>query len=60
MLFIDVSTLQSDEKAGALYELQNDAIYSGMKSVREGNIYGVLPITGILQISVLSLQTDIL
>ena len=43
VLFIDVSTLQSDEKAGALYELQNDAIYSGMKSVREGNIYGVLP-----------------
>ncbi len=43
VLFIDVSTLQSDEKAGALYELKNDAVFANLKSVREGNIYGVLP-----------------
>ena len=43
ILFIDVSTLQSDAKAGALYELKNDTVFSNLKSVMEGKIYGVLP-----------------
>ena len=43
VLFVDVSTLQSDPRASAVYELQNDRAYTGLKAVREGEVYGVLP-----------------
>jgi iron complex transport system substrate-binding protein len=43
VLFVDVSTLQSDPQANAVYELQNDPAYTGLKAVRAGEVYGVLP-----------------
>jgi iron complex transport system substrate-binding protein len=43
VLFVDVSTLQSDPQASAVYELQNDPAYTGLKAVRAGEVYGVLP-----------------
>jgi len=43
VLFVDVSTLQSDPQASALYELQSDPAYTELKAVRGGEVYGVLP-----------------
>ena len=43
VLFVDVSTLQSDPQGSALYELQNDPAYTGLTAVRAGEVYGVLP-----------------
>jgi iron complex transport system substrate-binding protein len=43
VLFVDVSTLQSDPQASAVYELRNDPAYTGLKAVRAGEVYGVLP-----------------
>jgi iron complex transport system substrate-binding protein len=43
VLFVDVSTLQSDPQASAVYELQNDPAYTGLTAVRRGEVYGVLP-----------------
>jgi iron complex transport system substrate-binding protein len=43
VLFVDVSTLQSDPQASAVYELQNDPAYTELKAVRAGEVYGVLP-----------------
>ncbi len=43
VLFVDVSTLQSDPQASAVYELQNDPAYTGLTAVRAGEVYGVLP-----------------
>ena len=43
VLFVDVSTLQSDPQASAIYELQNDPAYKELKAVRSGEVYGVLP-----------------
>jgi len=43
VLFVDVSTLQSDPQTSAVYELQNDPAYTGLKAVRAGEVYGVLP-----------------
>jgi iron complex transport system substrate-binding protein len=43
VLFVDVATLQSDPKAGAVYQLQNDPAYTGLTAVRAGEVYGVLP-----------------
>jgi iron complex transport system substrate-binding protein len=43
VLFVDVSTLQSDPQASAVYELQNDPAYTGLQAVRAAEVYGVLP-----------------
>ncbi len=43
VLFVDVSTIQSDPQASALYELQHDPAYTGLTAVRKGEVYGVLP-----------------
>jgi iron complex transport system substrate-binding protein len=43
VMFVDVSTLQSDPQASALYQLENDPAYAGLTAVREGRVYGVLP-----------------
>jgi len=43
VLFVDVSTIQSDPQASAVYELQNDPAYTELKAVRAGEVYGVLP-----------------
>jgi len=43
VLFVDVSTLQSDPRSGALYELENDPAYTGLSAVIAGEVYGVLP-----------------
>jgi iron complex transport system substrate-binding protein len=43
VLFVDVSTLQADPQASAVYELQNDPAYFGLKAVQAGEVYGVLP-----------------
>ena len=43
VLFVDVSTLQSDPRASAVYELQNDPVYTELTAVRSGEVYGVLP-----------------
>ncbi|MBN2552710.1 MAG: iron ABC transporter substrate-binding protein [Spirochaetales bacterium] len=43
VLFVDVSTLQSDPRASAVYELQSDPAYTELTAVRTGEVYGVLP-----------------
>ncbi len=43
VIFVDVSTIQSDPKANALYELQNDPAFVNLKAVKSGEVYGVLP-----------------
>ncbi len=42
-LFIDLSTIQSDPKATALYELGHDTAYQSLQAVNSGHVYGVLP-----------------
>jgi iron complex transport system substrate-binding protein len=41
-LFMDVGTLQMDSDGG-IGELKNDPALSGLKAVKNGNVYGVLP-----------------
>lgn len=41
-LFIDVGTTQMDNE-GAIGELKTNPAYSGLKAVKNGNVYGVLP-----------------
>ena len=43
IVFIDLSTLQLDVKANALYEIKNDPVYQELKAVKNGEIYGLLP-----------------
>lgn len=43
ILFIDLSTLQTGDKAGGLYELKNDPAYRTLNAVRKGEVYGLLP-----------------
>jgi iron complex transport system substrate-binding protein len=43
VIFVDVSTIQSDPQANALYELQNDPAFANLKAVESGNIYGLMP-----------------
>ncbi|MCG8572852.1 MAG: iron ABC transporter substrate-binding protein [Spirochaetes bacterium] len=43
ILFIDLSTLQSDIKVNALYELRNDPVYQQLTAVQRGEIYYLLP-----------------
>ncbi|WP_319579718.1 iron ABC transporter substrate-binding protein [uncultured Methanospirillum sp.] len=41
-LFMDVGTLQMDSDGG-IGELKNDPALAGLKAVKNGNVYGVLP-----------------
>jgi len=43
IIFIDLSTLQLDAKANAIYEIKNDPVYQQLNAVKNGNIYGLLP-----------------
>ncbi|MBN2109494.1 MAG: iron ABC transporter substrate-binding protein [Methanosarcinaceae archaeon] len=43
VIFIDLSTIQSDDRSGALYQLQNDAAYSELRALKNGEVYGMLP-----------------
>jgi iron complex transport system substrate-binding protein len=42
-LFMDLSTLQLGDKAGALHELKTDPAYRGLTAVKNGRVYGLLP-----------------
>jgi iron complex transport system substrate-binding protein len=42
-IFLDLSTLQMGDKAGALYELKTDPAYAELIAVKQGKIYGLLP-----------------
>jgi iron complex transport system substrate-binding protein len=43
IIFVDLSTIQSDSEATALYELRHDPAYQHLRAVQTGNICGVLP-----------------
>ncbi|MDY0386837.1 MAG: iron ABC transporter substrate-binding protein [Methanolobus sp.] len=43
IIFVDLSTTQSEDKSSALYQLQNDASYIKLTAVKTGEVYGVLP-----------------
>ncbi|WP_094229030.1 iron ABC transporter substrate-binding protein [Methanolobus psychrotolerans] len=43
IIFVDLYTLQSDDKNSALYQLRNDPSYQQLQAVQSGNVYGVLP-----------------
>ncbi|MBM9518753.1 iron ABC transporter substrate-binding protein [Desulforhopalus vacuolatus] len=42
-LFLDLSTLQSGDKAGGLYELRNAPAYQILTAVKSGRVFGLLP-----------------
>ena len=42
-IFIDLSTLQSDPEASALYQLRTDPAYAELQAVENGNVYGLMP-----------------
>ncbi|MBD3277285.1 MAG: ABC transporter substrate-binding protein, partial [Candidatus Aegiribacteria sp.] len=42
-IFVDLSTLQSDPEASALYQLRTDPAYAELQAVENGNVYGMLP-----------------
>jgi len=43
IIFVDLSTTQSEDKSSALYQLQNDVSYRKLTAVKTGDVYGVLP-----------------
>ena len=43
MVFVDLSTLQSEDESSALYELQHDDAYRQLSAVQSGEVYSVLP-----------------
>ncbi len=43
VIFIDISTTQTDSTASALYQLRHDPAYQHLRAVTSGNVYGVLP-----------------
>jgi iron complex transport system substrate-binding protein len=43
ILFVDLSTLQSEDENSAVYQLKNDESYQLLQAVDSGNVYGVLP-----------------
>ena len=43
ILFLDLSTLQMGEGAGGLHELKTDPAYQGLRAVKSGKVYGLLP-----------------
>lgn len=42
-VFLDLSTLQTNQNSNALYELKNDPVYKDMKCFKNGNLFGLLP-----------------
>jgi len=42
-LFVDLSTIQGGEKAGAIHQLKTEPCYQALKAVGDGRVYGVLP-----------------
>jgi iron complex transport system substrate-binding protein len=44
-IFLDLSTLQLGDEAGALYELKTDKTLQTLSAVRTGQVYGTLPCT---------------
>ncbi|MCG8335767.1 MAG: ABC transporter substrate-binding protein [Proteobacteria bacterium] len=43
LIFVDLSTIQSDHKANAIYELKHGPVYQSLHAVRQGEVYGLLP-----------------
>ena len=43
LLLLDLSTLQTGEKANGLHELKTDPAYRALTAVKKGQLYGVLP-----------------
>lgn len=43
IIFVDLSTTQSEDESSALYQLQNDGSYQQLTAVKSGEVYGVLP-----------------
>jgi iron complex transport system substrate-binding protein len=43
VIFIDLSTLNAPKEASALEDLRNDSLWQGLKAVKSGEVYGVLP-----------------
>ncbi len=43
VIFVDLSTTQSEDKSSALYQLKTDPAYRKLKAVKSGEVYGVLP-----------------
>lgn len=43
IIFVDLSTTQSEDKSSAVYQLQNDVSYKKLTAVQDGKVYGVLP-----------------
>jgi len=43
VIFIDLSTLNAPDGASAIEELRNDPLWRGLRAVRSGKIYGLLP-----------------
>ncbi|WP_342305916.1 iron ABC transporter substrate-binding protein [Methanolobus sp. ZRKC5] len=43
IIFVDLSTLQSEDENSALCQLQNDKSYQQLQAVQSGNVYGMLP-----------------
>ena len=43
VIFVDLSTTQTEDKSSALYQLQNDNSYRQLSAVKSGEVYGVLP-----------------
>ena len=41
-LFMDIGTIQNDNKGG-IGELKTDPALAGLKTLKDGNVYGVLP-----------------
>ena len=40
---MDLSTLQSGDKTGGLYELKTDPVYQALSAVQREEVFGVLP-----------------
>lgn len=43
IVFVDISTCQLGDNAGAIYELKTDPAYGSLDAVTDGNLYTVLP-----------------
>ncbi|MDK2912947.1 MAG: iron complex transport system substrate-binding protein [Methanolobus sp.] len=43
VIFVDLSTTQSEDKSSALYQLRNDNAYRQLSAVKNGEVYSVLP-----------------
>ncbi len=43
VIFVDLSTVQSEDENSAFKQLQNDDSYQQLQAVKTGNVYGVLP-----------------